>query len=216
MAMASRRCRFRSTTTNYASASLPAHFLTRCKRRRDRRREASRHSPRLPARRRARSAAARGLHAARRGRDHPGQYLRSTCSNADQSPGVKRGGTVEIVTHSIEVRCRADAIPDRDRGRCRRARHQPFPAPERYQAAGEGARGRRAATSRWSRWCRRRVTRKKSKPRPKLPPPLPGSGRHCRRSSRGWRGGRCGCARRVPVRLLLAPLRPRLGRAEKK
>ena len=33
--------------------------------------------------------------------------------NADQSPGVKRGGTVCIVTHTIEVRCRADAIPDR-------------------------------------------------------------------------------------------------------
>ncbi|MBV8778739.1 MAG: 50S ribosomal protein L25/general stress protein Ctc [Alphaproteobacteria bacterium] len=31
--------------------------------------------------------------------------------NADQSPGVKRGGTVSIVTHSIEVRCLADAIP---------------------------------------------------------------------------------------------------------
>src|SRR5271168_1357174 len=31
--------------------------------------------------------------------------------NADQSPGVKRGGTVSIVSHSIEVRCRADAIP---------------------------------------------------------------------------------------------------------
>ena len=26
--------------------------------------------------------------------------------NADQSPGVKRGGTVNIVTHTIEVRCR--------------------------------------------------------------------------------------------------------------
>ncbi|MBI3435927.1 MAG: 50S ribosomal protein L25/general stress protein Ctc [Proteobacteria bacterium] len=31
--------------------------------------------------------------------------------NADQAPGVKRGGTVNIVTHSIEVRCPADAIP---------------------------------------------------------------------------------------------------------
>src|SRR5262249_3318592 len=31
--------------------------------------------------------------------------------NAETSPGVKRGGTVSIVTHSIEVRCRADAIP---------------------------------------------------------------------------------------------------------
>jgi large subunit ribosomal protein L25 len=31
--------------------------------------------------------------------------------NAETSPGVKRGGTVSIVAHSIEVRCRADAIP---------------------------------------------------------------------------------------------------------
>ena len=31
--------------------------------------------------------------------------------NAEQSPGVKRGGTVSIVTHSIEVRCRANSIP---------------------------------------------------------------------------------------------------------
>jgi large subunit ribosomal protein L25 len=31
--------------------------------------------------------------------------------NADQSPGVKRGGTVSIVAHTVEVRCRADAIP---------------------------------------------------------------------------------------------------------
>jgi large subunit ribosomal protein L25 len=31
--------------------------------------------------------------------------------NADQAPGVKRGGTVNIVTHSLAVRCPADAIP---------------------------------------------------------------------------------------------------------
>jgi large subunit ribosomal protein L25 len=31
--------------------------------------------------------------------------------NVDLSPGVKRGGTVSIVTHAVEVRCRADAIP---------------------------------------------------------------------------------------------------------
>jgi len=31
--------------------------------------------------------------------------------NADQSPGVKRGGAVNIVTHAIEVQCPADAIP---------------------------------------------------------------------------------------------------------
>jgi large subunit ribosomal protein L25 len=32
--------------------------------------------------------------------------------NADQSPGVKRGGTVNIVTHAVEVECPADAIPE--------------------------------------------------------------------------------------------------------
>jgi len=32
--------------------------------------------------------------------------------NSDQSPGIKRGGTVNIVTHTIDVRCPADAIPD--------------------------------------------------------------------------------------------------------
>ncbi len=31
--------------------------------------------------------------------------------NVDQAPGVKRGGTVNIVTHTIQVRCPADAIP---------------------------------------------------------------------------------------------------------
>jgi large subunit ribosomal protein L25 len=32
--------------------------------------------------------------------------------NSDQSPGIKRGGTVNIVTHTLDVRCPADAIPD--------------------------------------------------------------------------------------------------------
>ena len=32
--------------------------------------------------------------------------------NSDQSPGVKRGGTVNIVTHTLDVRCPADAIPE--------------------------------------------------------------------------------------------------------
>ena len=32
--------------------------------------------------------------------------------NAEGSPGVKRGGTVNIATHAIEVRCPADAIPE--------------------------------------------------------------------------------------------------------
>src|SRR5262249_56657764 len=32
--------------------------------------------------------------------------------NSDQSPGIKRGGTVNIVTHTIDIRCPADAIPE--------------------------------------------------------------------------------------------------------
>jgi large subunit ribosomal protein L25 len=32
--------------------------------------------------------------------------------NADQSPGVKRGGAVNIVTHTVEVMCPADEIPE--------------------------------------------------------------------------------------------------------
>jgi large subunit ribosomal protein L25 len=32
--------------------------------------------------------------------------------NADQAPGVKRGGTVNIVTHAVEVLCSADEIPE--------------------------------------------------------------------------------------------------------
>src|SRR6266852_2818895 len=32
--------------------------------------------------------------------------------NADQSPGVKRGGAVNLVTHAVEVQCPADAIPE--------------------------------------------------------------------------------------------------------
>jgi large subunit ribosomal protein L25 len=32
--------------------------------------------------------------------------------NTDQSPGVKRGGTVNIVAHAVEVVCSADEIPE--------------------------------------------------------------------------------------------------------
>jgi large subunit ribosomal protein L25 len=32
--------------------------------------------------------------------------------NVDQSPGVKRGGTVNMVEHTLEVYCPADAIPE--------------------------------------------------------------------------------------------------------
>src|SRR4029078_8122444 len=32
-------------------------------------------------------------------------------TNADQAPGVKRGGTVNIVTHTVMVQCKPEAIP---------------------------------------------------------------------------------------------------------
>jgi len=32
--------------------------------------------------------------------------------NADQSPGVKRGGAVNIVTHTVDVMCPAESIPE--------------------------------------------------------------------------------------------------------
>src|SRR5205085_4378801 len=32
--------------------------------------------------------------------------------NADQAPGVKRGGTVNIVTHAVEVVCSPENIPE--------------------------------------------------------------------------------------------------------
>src|SRR6185369_8498398 len=32
--------------------------------------------------------------------------------NADQSPGIKRGGTVNIVTHAVELQVPADDIPE--------------------------------------------------------------------------------------------------------
>ena len=62
--------------------------------------------------------------------------------NADQSPGVKRGGAVNIVTHTIEVMCPVETHSGIDRRRYFRARHQPFQAPQRRQAAAERARDR--------------------------------------------------------------------------
>ena len=32
--------------------------------------------------------------------------------NEDKSPGLKRGGVINVVRHQVEFRCRADAIPD--------------------------------------------------------------------------------------------------------
>ena len=48
--------------------------------------------------------------------------------NAETAPGVKRGGTVNIVTHTIELECSVDNIPQYDRGRRQRAGDQPLAA----------------------------------------------------------------------------------------
>ena len=123
--------------------------------------------------------------------------------NAEQSPGVKRGGTVSIVTHSVEVRCRADAIPTPSRSMSasldiNHSRHlSDITLPE-------GVRSSAAGTSRWSRSCRRQAMRKKSKPLPRLPlplRPLPLPPRRLRVSGRGaWRGSGCRRGCRLPAR----------------
>ena len=51
--------------------------------------------------------------------------------NADQAPGVKRGGTVNIVTHTVDVMVQAGGHSRSYRGRCGRARDQLFEASER-------------------------------------------------------------------------------------
>ena len=82
---------------------------------------------------------------------------------------------MNIVTHTIEVRCRADAIPaciEVDVGdlEINHSKHlSDIELPRRR------ARGFAAGTSRWSRSCRRRATPKNSRPRrmpPRLLPPL--------------------------------------------
>src|ERR1044072_9389972 len=45
-----------------------------------------------------------------RQRIYAGRFL-NTVFNVDQAPGIKRGGTVNIVTHTISVLCPADDIP---------------------------------------------------------------------------------------------------------
>ena len=56
--------------------------------------------------------------------------------NAEAAPGVKRGGTVNIVTHTIDLECSVDNIPQYRRGRCQRTGDQPLAASVRHQAAG--------------------------------------------------------------------------------
>ncbi len=44
----------------------------------------------------------------------------------EASPGLKRGGVLNVVRHEIEVDCAADDIPQHDHGRPRRPRHRRF------------------------------------------------------------------------------------------
>ena len=81
--------------------------------------------------------------------------------NADQAPGIKRGGTVNIVPHTISVQCPADNIPqafdvDLTGLEINYSRHL-----SDITAAAERARCWSTATSRWSPSCRRPATPKK-------------------------------------------------------
>ncbi len=60
----------------------------------------------------------------------------------DKSPGVKRGGTVNIVEHSIELLVPSDSIPDFARSLGGRPRHRIVDPPRGHQAA-EGRQGDR-------------------------------------------------------------------------
>ena len=55
--------------------------------------------------------------------------------NADQAPGVKRGGTVNIVTHTVDGAVQAGSDSGLDRRRHLRARDQLFEASERHRVA---------------------------------------------------------------------------------
>ena len=59
--------------------------------------------------------------------------------NAEAAPGVKRGGTVNIVTHTIDLECSVDNIPQYIEADVSESRNQPFAASVRHQAAGRRA-----------------------------------------------------------------------------
>ena len=120
--------------------------------------------------------------------------------NAEQSPGVKRGGTVSIVTHTIEVRCRADAIPTAIEVDVGEPRDQPLQAPERHHAAGRRARRgrpghhaghRRAAVG----LCGRNQGSRRGCRRRSCCGCCRGGCRHAGRRRRAWRCSGCGARR---------------------
>ena len=128
---------------------------------RRRRHEASRDPARLPARSRRRTTRSTWISCASARARRCACACRSTSINADQAPGIKRGGTVNIVTHTIAVQVPGRRHSAGLRRRSHRPRDQLFAPPERHHAAGERARCWSTATSRWSPSCRRRATRKK-------------------------------------------------------
>ena len=81
-------------------------------------------------------------------------------ANVEQAPGIKRGGTVNIVTHTVEVRCPADAIPEAIEVDHQRAGDQPFEASERCPLP-PNVRPLVQPMRPWSPSCRRRATPKK-------------------------------------------------------
>ena len=62
--------------------------------------------------------------------------------NADQSPGVKRGGAVNIVTHTVDVMCPAEIDSGINRCRYFEPRHQSLEAPHRRYSAAQCSRDR--------------------------------------------------------------------------
>ena len=58
------------------------------------------------------------------------------CMNAETAPGVKRGGTVNIVTHTIDLECSVDNIPQYIEADVSAPGNQPLAASVRHQAAG--------------------------------------------------------------------------------
>ena len=79
------------------------------------------------------------LHAARRRRHHPRAHPGARARRRS-APGVKRGGTVNIVDpHDLGARARRPDSRDHRRRR-HRPRHQPLEAPERDHVAAERAR----------------------------------------------------------------------------
>ena len=55
--------------------------------------------------------------------------------NADAAPGIKRGGTVNIVTHTIDLVCSVDNIPQYIEADVSEPGNQPLAASVRHQAA---------------------------------------------------------------------------------